>query len=137
MTRCFYVRTSSAGSSGKPKDDISCNRHCERSVAIGWDITSSFYFSQWREDGDCSLRSSFQDRLRRPLTACATKPRYLGFFIRHFPYKKTPFRVFLLAGRWGFEPQIGTSPITDFESAAFDHSAIFPYLRLSICYPSC
>ncbi len=32
-----------------------------------------------------------------------------------------------LAERWGFEPQIETSPITDFESAAFDHSAIFPY----------
>ena len=39
-----------------------------------------------------------------------------------------------MAGRWGFEPQIETSPITDFESAAFDHSAIFPY-SLSICYP--
>ena len=39
-----------------------------------------------------------------------------------------------LAERWGFEPQIETSPITDFESAAFDHSAIFPYSRLSICF---
>ena len=38
-----------------------------------------------------------------------------------------------MAERKGFEPLIGTGPITDFESAAFDHSATFPYI-LSICY---
>ena len=34
--------------------------------------------------------------------------------------------LFTLAEREGFEPSIGKIPITDFESAAFDHSAISP-----------
>ncbi len=40
--------------------------------------------------------------------------------------------VFKLAERWGFEPQIETSSITDFESAAFDHSAISPIHSQSV-----
>ena len=65
----------------------------------------------------CGVRSQVRDRT--PVS---------GLLI---PIKRS--ENFELAGRWGFEPQIETSPITDFESAAFDHSAIFPY-SLSICY---
>ncbi len=37
-----------------------------------------------------------------------------------------------MAEREGFEPSIRTSRIPDFESGAFDHSAISPHSELAI-----
>jgi hypothetical protein len=37
--------------------------------------------------------------------------------------------LFELAERQGFEPWITYKAIPDFESGAFDHSAIFPFLQ--------
>ena len=84
------------------------------------------------ERWDCSRCSSYG------LPAATTALRYVNEpqpIWGSYPHKKKRSEErYKLAGRWGFEPQIETSPITDFESAAFDHSAIFPY-SLSICYP--
>ena len=61
-----------------------------------------------------------------PALSLVTELRVVRLSPRFFPTKKHPFRSVVLAERGRFELPVPTSSTTDFESAAFDHSATFP-----------